>query len=49
MLTPLLILPVLRSKIEDRVCLSLLKLLIIMEISPDLDSFPRTTHEEFLL
>lgn len=47
--TPLLILAVLRSEVEDRVCLGLLKFLIIMEISPDLDSSTRTTHEEFLL
>lgn len=48
-LTPLLILPVLRPNIEDRVRLGLLKLVIVMEVSPDLDSAPRTTHEERLL
>lgn len=42
-------LPVLRPKIEDRVCLGLLKLIVTVEISPDLDSAARTTHEECLL
>lgn len=49
MMLLLLILPMLRPNIKNRVCLGLPKPLIIMEISSDLDSTARTTHEERLL
>lgn len=47
--THLLIISVLRPNIKHHVCFGLLKLLILMEISPELNPTARMSNKEFLL